>query len=95
MNLPLSVIAPSHGVIWKNDPTQIVEKYLQWADAYQENQITINYGYTYAIGGILELMKGLKFKKKKAAAFGSYRCGSSGWRGSSCRGERGMLCFSD
>jgi flavorubredoxin len=37
---------------------------------------TINYGYSYAIAGILEMMRGLKFKNKKAAAFGSY-----GWSG--------------
>ena len=37
---------------------------------------TINNGYSYAIAGILEMIKGLKFKEKKAAAFGSY-----GWSG--------------
>ena len=37
---------------------------------------TVNNGFTYAIAGILEMAKGLKFKKKKAAAFGSY-----GWSG--------------
>lgn len=37
---------------------------------------TTNNGYLFSIGGILEMMKGLKFKKKKAAAFGSY-----GWSG--------------
>ena len=135
MNLPIDMICPSHGVIWKVNPTQIVEKYLLWADAYQENQITlaydtmwqstrkmaeaiaegireadptitvklfnvahedkndvltevfrskavlvgsptINYGYSFAIAGLLEMVRGLKFKKKKAAAFGSY-----GWSG--------------
>jgi flavorubredoxin len=44
MNLPLSMICPSHGVIWKENPAQIVEKYLAWANAYQENQVTIVYG---------------------------------------------------
>ena len=135
MNLPLDMICTSHGVIWRNDPMQIVETYLEWADAYQENQIsivydtmwnatrhmaeaiaagiraadpevtvklfnasksdktdiiaeifrskalvlgspTVNNGYLYAIAGQLELIKGAKFKKKKAAAFGSY-----GWSG--------------
>ena len=135
MNLPIDMICPSHGVIWRDNPTQIVEKYLQWCDAYQENQVTIaydtmwqstrlmaqaiadgireqapdvtvklfnvaledkndvlteifhsravligsptiNYGYSFAIAGLLEMMKGLKLKKKKAAAFGSY-----GWSG--------------
>lgn len=135
MNLPLKMICPSHGVIWRENPRQIVEKYLAWANSYQEDQITIVYdtmwnstrtmaeqiaagiydedkavtvklmnvakddkndimteifrskailvgsptinnGYSYAIAGILEMAHGLKFKKKKAAAFGSY-----GWGG--------------
>lgn len=42
-NLPLNMIATSHGVIWRDNPAQIVEKYLKWADAYQEDQITIVY----------------------------------------------------
>lgn len=135
LNLPIKMICPSHGVIWKANPLAIVEQYLKWANAYQENQITIvydtmwqstrliaeaiaqgigeqdpavtvkvmnaskddkndilteifqskavlvgsptiNYGYSFAIAGLLEMVKGLKFKKKKAAAFGSY-----GWSG--------------
>ena len=135
LNLPLDMVCPSHGVIWKSSPKAIVEQYLQWANNYQENQITIvydtmwqstrlmaeaiaegiratapdtdvkilnaalvdkndiiteifaskavlvgsptiNYGYSYAIAGLLEMMRGLKFKKKRAAAFGSY-----GWSG--------------
>lgn len=135
LNLPLKLICPSHGVIWKNRPTDIVEQYLKWADDYQEDQITIvydtmwqstrlmaeaiaegirnadaevkvkilnvaredkndilteifrskailvgsptiNYGFSYATAGILEMARGLKFKNKKAAAFGSY-----GWSG--------------
>jgi flavorubredoxin len=134
-NLPVDLICPSHGIIWKENPTQIVEQYLKWADNYQENQITIIYdtmwnatrkmaeaiaegileadksvtvklfnsskedkndiitevfrskavllgsptvnnGYLHSLGGLIEMMKGLKFKKKSAAAFGSY-----GWSG--------------
>lgn len=41
--LPVDLICPSHGVIWKEDPAQIVNTYLKWADSYQENQITIIY----------------------------------------------------
>jgi flavorubredoxin len=139
LNVPVDMIAPSHGVIWRDDPAQIVRQYLEWADKYQENQITlvfdtmwdstrkmaeaimrgiqkaapdvtvklyhsarddkndiisevfkskavlvgsstINNGYLYSIGGLLEMMKGLKFKGKKAAAFGSY-----GWSGEAVR----------
>lgn len=135
LNLPVDMICPSHGVIWKEQPIQIVQQYLKWADDYQENQITIIYdtmwqatrkmadyiaegirqedpnitvkiynlsqedkndvvteifrskailtgsptinnGYLHSLGGLLEMVKGLKFKKKKAAAFGSY-----GWSG--------------
>lgn len=135
MKLPIDLICPSHGLLWKDNPEQIIESYLKWSDNYQENQITILYdtmwndtrkmaeiiargiqnknskvtikllntakedkteilaevfksriilvgsptvnnGYLYSIAGILEMIKGLKLKKKKATAFGSY-----GWSG--------------
>ncbi len=135
MKLPLKMICPSHGVIWKQRPELIIQKYQQWSAAYQENQATIAYdtmwqstrlmaeaiaeglrdelptlnvklmnaarddkndiltemfrsklilvgsptinnGISYAISGLLEMIHGLKFKGKKAAAFGSY-----GWSG--------------
>jgi flavorubredoxin len=135
LQLRVDLICPSHGVIWRDNPTQIVEEYLKWAADYQENQITlvydtmwgatrlmaeaisrgirradetvvvklfnaakddkndicaevfkskailvgsstINNGHLFAIGGLLEMFHGLKFKNKKAAAFGSY-----GWSG--------------
>jgi flavorubredoxin len=128
LGLPVNMICPSHGVIWREHPTQIVEKYLIWAKDYQENQITILYdtmwnatrkmaeaiasgieqedkevklklinaskedkndviteifkskaillgaptinnGVTHAIGGILEMLRGLKMKNKAAATF--------------------------
>jgi len=43
LNLPVEMICPSHGVIWRQDPLQIVNQYLKWANAWQENQITILY----------------------------------------------------
>lgn len=43
LGLPVDMICPSHGVIWKEQPTQIVHAYLRWADSYRENQITIIY----------------------------------------------------
>ena len=42
-NLQIDMIATSHGVIWRDNPMQIVEKYAQWADDYQENQVTVIY----------------------------------------------------
>jgi Uncharacterized flavoproteins len=44
LGLTIDIIATSHGVIWKDNPMQIVEKYTQWANDYQENQITVIYG---------------------------------------------------
>lgn len=43
MNLPIEMIATSHGIIWRDNPMRIVEQYAEWADNYQENQITIVY----------------------------------------------------
>ena len=137
LNIPNDMIAPSHGVIWRDNPNQIIDKYAEWSDAYQENQITlvydsmwhatrkmaeaiaegiksvddkvvvklynaaltdkndvitqlfkskgflfgsstVNKGIMHATGGLLEMIKGIGFKKKKTAAFGSY-----GWSGES------------
>ncbi len=139
LNLPVEAICPSHGVIWRDNPLQIAEKYLEWAADYQEDQITviydtmwdgtrklaeaiaegikesdprttiklcnvarsdmndvvtevfkskaillgsptINKGFLASMGALLEMMKGLKFKNKKAAAFGCY-----GWSGESVK----------
>ena len=41
---------------------------------------TINNGLLHSIGGLLEMAKGMKFKNKKAASFGSY-----GWSGESIK----------
>ncbi|HLR33843.1 MAG TPA: anaerobic nitric oxide reductase flavorubredoxin [Tissierellales bacterium] len=134
-NLPLDMIATSHGIIWRDNPTQIIEKYLEWAKDYEENQVTIIYDSMWdatkrmaetiaegirsedkdvviklyktsntdkndiitemfkskavlfgastvnnsilsSMSGVLDMIKGLGFKKKRAAAFGSY-----GWSG--------------
>jgi flavorubredoxin len=135
MNLSVSIICTSHGVVWRDNPLQIVNKYLEWANDYQDNQVTIIYdtmwdgtrrmaeaiaegmkavddsiviklynaskydkndiitevfkskavlvgsptinrGISFSIAGILEIIKGLGFRNKKAAAFGAY-----GWSG--------------
>ena len=41
--LPVDIICTSHGVIWRDNPLQIVEQYVKWANKYKENQITIVY----------------------------------------------------
>lgn len=43
LQLPIEMIAPSHGAIWRERPFTIVEKYDEWAKAYQEDQVTIAY----------------------------------------------------
>ena len=136
-NVPVKMVCPSHGIMWRDNPTQIVEQYLKWADDYQEHQVTliydtmwdatkkmaeaiaegiksvdptlniklynvgkadkndvisevfkaklvvagsstINKGILSGMAATIEMMKGLKFKNKKAAGFGSY-----GWSGES------------
>jgi flavorubredoxin len=143
--LPVDMICPSHGVIWRDNPLQIVTKYAEWAANYRENQVTIIYdtmwdgtrrmaeaiakgiheadkdatikifnvarsdkndiitevfrskavlvgsptinrGILSAIAGILEEIRGLGFKDKKAAAFGAY-----GWSGESVAMITGRL----
>lgn len=145
LNLPVEVICPSHGVIWRDNPLQIVHKYLEWANDYQENQVTILYdtmwqgtkkmaeaiargilekdpslkvklfntaqrdkndlitevfkskailvgsptvnrGILSSVAGIMEEIRGLGFKQKKAAAFISY-----GWSGESLKIITGLL----
>ncbi len=137
LNLPIDIIAPSHGAIWRENPLQIIEAYAKWADAYQEDQITVIYDTMWdgtkqlahqlaadlqkvspettvkvyhigrtdkndimtqvfkskaiavgsptvgqnilsSMGGWMSFLTELKFKKKKAAAFGCY-----GWSGES------------
>jgi anaerobic nitric oxide reductase flavorubredoxin len=46
-NLPVKIIAPSHGVMWRENPNLILEKYAKWADSYKEDQITIIYDTMY------------------------------------------------
>ncbi|MBP2633047.1 MAG: beta-lactamase domain protein [Firmicutes bacterium] len=131
LNLTIDIICPSHGVVWRDNPMQVVNKYSEWVKDYQENQITIIYdtmwdgtrklaeaiaegikqadptvniklyntgrkdkndilteifqskailvgsptvnnGVLSSIAGIMEEIRGLQFKNKKAAAFGTY-----------------------
>lgn len=138
-DLPIEIIAPSHGAIWRENPMQIVNLYAEWAAAYQENQVTVAYDTMWegtakiaheiaaeihrqspdtvvkvfnvakadknevmtevfkskavavgsptvsnsilsSVSGWLEFLKQLKFKNKRAAAFGCY-----GWSGESVK----------
>ena len=53
LNLPVDVIAPSHGVIWREDPMQIVRKYALWAEDYQEDQVTVVYDTMWESTGMI------------------------------------------
>ncbi len=39
----IRVIAPSHGIIWRNNPTSIVEAYLRWAKGEAKRKILVVY----------------------------------------------------
>jgi len=135
MKLPVRMICPSHGVLWRDDPLQIVKQYQKWAaqepepravilfdtmwqatrkmaeaigrglaaegvdckifhmavsdrnDALSEVLVakavlvgspTVNMGVLPTLTPILEDLRGLRFKNKIGAAFGSY-----GWSGES------------
>lgn len=43
MNLPVQMIFPDHGVLWREDPLQVVKAYSALAADYQENQISVLY----------------------------------------------------
>ena len=43
LNLPVDIIAPSHGVIWRKDPLQIVKQYQEWASQIPEKKAVIIY----------------------------------------------------
>lgn len=42
-NLPVNMIAPSHGIIWRENPLQIIEQYEKWAEGESENSVVIVY----------------------------------------------------
>jgi anaerobic nitric oxide reductase flavorubredoxin len=42
MGIPIEIIAPDHGVIWRKDPSKIIDAYLQWsADNAQPRAIIV------------------------------------------------------
>jgi flavorubredoxin len=43
LNLPVDMICPSHGVLWRKDPLQIVKKYQEWASQKPEKSAVILY----------------------------------------------------
>lgn len=47
LGLSIECICTSHGIVWRDRPAQILEKYAAFAAGYQENQITIIYDSMY------------------------------------------------
>lgn len=43
LDLPVAMIAPSHGIIWRKDPLQIVKRYQEWAVQAPEKSAVILY----------------------------------------------------
>ncbi len=43
LGLPVDMICPSHGVLWRDNPTQIVEQYLEWAKQEGEPRAVVLY----------------------------------------------------
>ncbi|MEM2995672.1 MAG: flavodoxin domain-containing protein [Candidatus Bathyarchaeia archaeon] len=43
MGIPLRIIAPSHGVIWRSNPAKIVDAYIKWSEGATKNKVVIVY----------------------------------------------------
>ncbi len=42
MGIPIEMIAPSHGIIWRKDPSKIIKAYLDWSSgAANKNKVTV------------------------------------------------------
>jgi flavorubredoxin len=43
LNISIKMIAPSHGVIWRKDPLQIVNRYISWAQNETQAKVVVVY----------------------------------------------------
>lgn len=43
LNIPIKMIAPSHGIIWRKDPAKIINAYISWANSETKNKTVIVY----------------------------------------------------
>ncbi len=43
LNIPITMIAPSHGIIWRKDPMKIVRAYLGWARNETKRKVVVVY----------------------------------------------------
>jgi flavorubredoxin len=43
LNIPIKMIAPSHGVIWRKEPEKIISSYISWASGQTDKKVVIAY----------------------------------------------------
>jgi anaerobic nitric oxide reductase flavorubredoxin len=43
MGIPIEMIAPSHGLIWRSDPSKIIKAYLDWSAGVSLNKVIVVY----------------------------------------------------
>jgi anaerobic nitric oxide reductase flavorubredoxin len=43
MGIPIAMIAPSHGIIWRSDPSKIIKAYSDWSAGVSTNKVVIVY----------------------------------------------------
>ena len=43
LKIPIKMIAPSHGIIWREDPMKIVNAYVSWAKNETKNKVVVVY----------------------------------------------------
>ena len=43
LNLPIKIIAPSHGIVWRKDPGKIINSYVYWAKNNVKEKVVIVY----------------------------------------------------
>jgi flavorubredoxin len=43
MGIPIDVIGPSHGLIWRKDPKRIIQAYVEWSQGKAEKKVLIIY----------------------------------------------------
>jgi flavorubredoxin len=43
LNIPIKMIAPSHGIIWRKDPGKIIRSYASWANNTVKEKVVIAY----------------------------------------------------
>ncbi len=43
LNIPIKMIAPSHGIIWRKDPAKIINAYLSWAKNETRDKVVVVY----------------------------------------------------